>query len=301
MDELEANPQGVSPEPEPALPVENAEDPAADVAAEEAAPQPSLSVDELMATPEVPFEDTPAPVSQEDSQIKAILEAIVYVAEEPLTLAQIAASLHQPAERIKELLDQLIAEFDQPGHGVSIREVAGGYKMATKPEHHDAVRNFVKSLKPPLKLSLPALETLAVIAYKQPATGPEIMEIRGVQGVGVLKTLLDRKLIAVAGRKNVIGKPILYKTTKEFLIQFGLKDLSELPSLKEFEEIRRMAFSDSEAPVPEAESSVSEPVPETVAEAIATTHRQPVEADPRERRRTPAPEPAAEPAKSEED
>ena len=118
--------------------------------------------------------------------------------------------------------------------------------MATKPEHHEAVRNFVKSLKPPLKLSLPALETLAVIAYKQPVTGPEIMEIRGVQGAGVLKTLLDRKLIAVAGRKNVIGKPILYKTTKEFLIQFGLKDLSELPSLKEFEEIRRMALSDGE-------------------------------------------------------
>jgi segregation and condensation protein B len=146
----------------------------------------------------------------------------------------------------------LIAEFDQPGHGVSIREVAGGYQMATKPEHHEAVRNFVKSLKPPLKLSLPALETLAVIAYKQPATGPEIMEIRGVQGGGVLKTLLDRKLIAVAGRKNVIGKPMLYKTTKEFLIQFGLKDLSELPSLKEFEEIRRMAFSDSDAPAQEA-------------------------------------------------
>ena len=126
---------------------------------------------------------------------------------------------------------------------MTIREVAGGYKMATKPEHHEAVRSFVKSLKPPLKLSLPALETLAVIAYKQPVTAPEIMEIRGVQGAGVLKTLLDRKLIAAAGRKNVIGKPILYKTTKEFLIQFGLKDLTELPSLKEFEEIRRMAVS----------------------------------------------------------
>jgi segregation and condensation protein B len=269
MDELEANPQGASPEAEPALPVETNEDPVTDVAAEDAAPPPSLSVDELMATPEVPLDDTPAPVSLEDSQIKAILEAIVYVAEEPLTLAQIAASLQQPAERIKELLDQLIAEFDQPGHGVSIREVAGGYKMATKPEHHDAVRNFVKSLKPPLKLSLPALETLAVIAYKQPATGPEIMEIRGVQGVGVLKTLLDRKLIAVAGRKNVIGKPILYKTTKEFLIQFGLKDLSELPSLKEFEEIRRMAFSDNEAPAPEADSAVPEPLPGTAAEPAA--------------------------------
>jgi segregation and condensation protein B len=116
----------------------------------------------------------------------------------------------------------------------------------------------VKSLTPPLKLSLPALETLAVIAYKQPATSPEIMEIRGVQGAGVLKTLLDRKLIAVAGRKNVIGKPILYKTTKEFLIQFGLKDLSELPSLKEFEEIRRMAFADSEVPAADAGASTVE-------------------------------------------
>ena len=284
MDELELNPQGESPEPEPAPPVaepvtgEPSEEaaPAEDAAPEPSLSEPSLSVDELLAARDVPLEDTPAPVSQEDSQIKAILEAIVYVADEPLTLAQIAASLQQPTERVKALLDQLIAEFDQPGHGVSIREVAGGYKMATKPEHHDAVRNFVKSLKPPLKLSLPALETLAVIAYKQPATGPEIMEIRGVQGGGVLKTLLDRKLIAVAGRKNVIGKPMLYKTTKEFLIQFGLKDLSELPSLKEFEEIRRMAFADSEAPAPEA-------VAEPAAEAIAET-----------------PEPSAEPAPTEE-
>jgi segregation and condensation protein B len=276
MDELEANPQGISPESETALPVENAEDPPTDVTAEESAPQPALSVDELMATPEVPVEDTAVAVSQEDSQIKAILEAIVYVADEPLTLAQIAAALQQPTERIKELLDQLIAEFDQPGHGVSIREVAGGYKMATKPEHHEAVRNFVKSLKPPLKLSLPALETLAVIAYKQPATGPEIMEIRGVQGAGVLKTLLDRKLIAVAGRKNVIGKPILYKTTKEFLIQFGLKDLSELPSLKEFEEIRRMAFADSEAATPEADTAASEPEVGAEPEAAA----EPVTAEP---------------------
>src|SRR5947199_5629463 len=117
--------------------------------------------------------------------------------------------------------------------------------MATKAEHHDAVRAFVKSLKTPLKLSLAALETLAVIAYKQPVTTPEVMEIRGVQGAGVMKTLLERKLIAVSGRKNVIGKPVLYKTTKEFLVQFGLKDLSELPSLKEFEEIRRLAISNA--------------------------------------------------------
>jgi segregation and condensation protein B len=151
---------------------------------------------------------------------------------------------------VRGLLDRLIAEFDGPIHGVTIREVAGGYKMATKAEHHDAVRDFVKSLKPPLKLSLPALETLAVIAYKQPVTAPEVAEIRGVQGTGVLKTLLDRKLIAVAGRRDVIGKPILYKTTREFLIQFGLKDLAELPSLKEFEEIRRMAFTDDEGAAP---------------------------------------------------
>jgi segregation and condensation protein B len=134
--------------------------------------------------------------------------------------------------------------------------------MATKAEHHESVRSFVKSLKPPLKLSLPALETLAVVAYKQPVTAPEVMEIRGVQGAGV-KTLLDRKLIAVAGRKNVIGKPILYKTTKDFLIQFGLKDLSELPSLKEFEEIRRLAVSDGEMMLPL--ESMQEPAAETAA------------------------------------
>jgi segregation and condensation protein B len=295
MDELEPNPQGESPEPEPAPPAEEPviDSPAEDFAPEPSLSEPSLSVDELMATRDVPIDDTPAPVSQEDSQIKAILEAIVYVADEPLTLAQIAASLQQPPERIKLLLDQLIAEFDQPGHGVSIREVAGGYKMATKPEHHDAVRNFVKSLKPPLKLSLPALETLAVIAYKQPATGPEIMEIRGVQGGGVLKTLLDRKLIAVAGRKNVIGKPMLYKTTKEFLIQFGLKDLSELPSLKEFEEIRRMAFADSEAPAPEAVAAEPAPVNATpTVEAVSEVPEATPEAAPVE--------PPAEPAPNEE-
>src|SRR5213082_1986229 len=139
--------------------------------------------------------------------------------------------------------------------------------MATKPEHHDAVRAFVKSLKPPLKLSLPALETLAVIAYKQPVTGPEVLEIRGVQGLGVIRTLLDRKLIVVAGRKNVIGKPILYKTTKEFLIQFVLKDLSELPSLKEFEEIKRMAFADSDLPAVPGERVV-EMVEESSEDAL---------------------------------
>src|SRR5574340_467025 len=222
-----------------------------------AAEEQPVSAEELLA--EAPAE---APqVSPEDVQLKAVLEAIVYVTDEPLTLTQIAAALGEPQDRVDRLLNELMAECERPERGVTIREVAGGYKMTTKAEHHDAVRNFVKSLKPPLKLSLAALETLAVIAYKQPVTAPEIMEIRGVQGAGVLKTLLDRKLIAVAGRKNVIGKPILYRTTKEFLIQFGLKDLSELPSLKEFEEIRRLAIADSE-PVGEAQAEPAEPPPE---------------------------------------
>jgi len=205
-----------------------------------------------VAAEELPpgVEASPDAQATEEARLRGLLEALVYVTEEPLTVEQIAAGIGQPRERVEKLLTLLVAEFDQPAHGVTIRMVAGGYKMATKPEHHEAVRSFVKSLKPALKLSLPALETLAVVAYKQPVTAPEIMEIRGVQGTGVLKTLLDRRLIAVAGRKNVIGKPILYKTTKDFLVQFGLKDLSELPSLKEFEEIRRMAISDGEMMLP---------------------------------------------------
>jgi segregation and condensation protein B len=316
MEDKEFTPEGVSPEPEPAQPAEEiaAEAVAAEASVDEtsaeeapveeadAAEAPAISVDELMGARDAALEAEPAPVSQEDSQVKAVLEAIVYVADEPLTLAQIAASLQQPPERIKDLLDQLIAEFDQPGHGVAIREVAGGYKMATKPEHHEAVRNFVKSLKPPLKLSLPALETLAVIAYKQPATGPEIMEIRGVQGGGVFKTLLDRKLIAVAGRKNVIGKPILYKTTKEFLIQFGLKDLSELPSLKEFEEIRRMAFADIELPA--VETVPDAPLQATEEEAVAELDAAEPELEPVAEASEPASEvsePAPEPVQQSEE
>jgi segregation and condensation protein B len=204
----------------------------------------AVSAEELL--PQV--EPAPAPPSADETKIKAVLEAIIYVTEEPLTKAQIAAALGAPPELVEKLLAELAAEYEKPEHGLAVREVAGGYKMATKAEHHEAVRAFVKSLKPALKLSLAALETLAVIAYKQPVTTPEVLEIRGVQGAGVMKTLLERKLIAASGRKNVIGKPVLYKTTKEFLIQFGLKDLSELPSLKEFEEIRRMSIPDAEAP-----------------------------------------------------
>jgi segregation and condensation protein B len=180
----------------------------------------------------------------EEARLRALIEAAVYITDEPLSARQIAEALGRPIEMVQPLLDQLVAEYAEPHRGLSVRELAGGYKMATKAEHHDELRQFVKKLKPPLKLSLPALETLAVVAYKQPITAPEIMEIRGVQGAGVLKTLLDRKLIQAAGRKAVIGRPVLYKTTREFLIQFGLKDINELPTLKEFEELSRLALGD---------------------------------------------------------
>ena len=205
--------------------------------------------------PDPPAEASATAVELDHAQIKAIVEAIIYVTDEPLSADQIATGLKQPAARIGEVLAELTADYSRSDRGLTIREVAGGYKMSTKPEHHEAVRAFVKNLKPPLKLSLPALETLALIAYKQPITAPEIMEVRGVQGAGVLKTLLDRKLIATSGRKQVVGKPILYKTTKEFLVQFGLKDLSELPTLKEFEELGRLSLIDSEQPEASGESA----------------------------------------------
>ena len=162
----------------------------------------------------------------------------------------------QVREILRQLLDELIAEYAADSRGVEIREIAGGYRMATKPECHDAVRSFVKSLKPALKLSLPALETLAVIAYKQPVTAPEVNEIRGVDSSGVFGSLLARKLIATAGRKPVIGRPILYKTTKEFLLRFGLKDVTELPSMEEFEKMAAMELDEPEI------VSEGEPTPE---------------------------------------
>jgi segregation and condensation protein B len=231
-------------------------------------------------------EDAAAP-DTERARIRAIIEAVVYVTDEPLTLQQIAAALNHPIDKVQAILDELIADYNRPERGLTIREVAGGYKMTTRPEHHEAVRTFVRNLKPPLKLSLAALETLAVVAYKQPITAPEILEIRGVQGAGVLKTLLDRKLIAVAGRKNVVGRPILYKTTRDFLIQFGLSDLSELPTLKEFEELGRMALSDvepeaaGEAAGPTSAPPAEEPVPGGPApEAAVTPEPAPAEAGP---------------------
>src|SRR5260370_14038308 len=158
-------------------------------------------------------------------ELMAVLEATIYAADEPATLEQLAGALGEEKLVVKAALDELVASYAAEERGVEIRAVAGGYKMYTKPQQHDVVRRFIKSLRPPLRLSMPALETLAVIAYKQPATGPEIGEIRGVNTSGVLKTLLDKRLIVTAGRKEVIGRPILYKTSKEFLMRFGLSDV----------------------------------------------------------------------------
>jgi segregation and condensation protein B len=194
--------------------------------------------------------------------IKAQLEAIIYAAETPVTLDHIFQLVKESVggesgdtneaeakARVRAALDELVTDYSRGEHGIEIRQVAGGYRMSTKPEQHDVVRAFAKSLKPPIRLSLPALETLAVIAYKQPVTVPEISEIRGVDSSGVIATLLDRKLITTAGRKAVIGRPILYKTTKEFLLRFGLKDVTELPSMEEFEKLVAESFQADLTPV----------------------------------------------------
>ena len=177
---------------------------------------------------------------------KAALEAIIYAADEPATIEQLAAALGAEKLAVQSSLDELVASYASEDRGIEVRAVAGGYKMYTKPQHHDVVRRFIKSLRPPLRLTMPALETLAVISYKQPVTAPEIQEIRGVNTSGVLKTLLDKRLITTAGRKEVIGRPILYRTSKEFLMRFGLSDLQELPSLKEFEALAREALGTDE-------------------------------------------------------
>jgi segregation and condensation protein B len=196
--------------------------------------------------------------------LKGQLEAIIYAAETPITTEQMAQLVRESAiadgaadeaevkSRVRAALEELVADYGSASHGIEIRQVAGGYRMSTKPEQHEMVRSFAKSLKPPVRLSLPALETLAVIAYKQPATVPEINEIRGVDSGGVIATLLDRKLITTAGRKQVIGRPILYKTTKEFLMRFGLKDVNELPSMEEFEKLVAESFQSELLPAEDA-------------------------------------------------
>ncbi len=174
-----------------------------------------------------------------DPNLSALLEAIIYLADEPIRPEQIRRTLRRgiSLKTLKQEIEALREKFSRPEHGIELREIAGGYRFSTKPEHHDALKKFTRSLVPATRLSLAGLETLAVIAYRQPITVPEILEIRGVQASGVIKTLLDRGLVTVAGRKEVIGRPILYKTSRAFLIYFGLNSLDELPSVEEFEEL----------------------------------------------------------------
>jgi segregation and condensation protein B len=200
-------------------------------------------------------------------ELQASLEAIIYAADEPATLDQIAHALGVEKTEARAALDLLVAAYQTDDRGIEVRKVAGGWKFYTKPPHHDVVRKFVKSLQPPLRLTMPALETLSVIAYKQPVTLPEINEIRGVNCGGVIKTLLERRLITTAGRKPVIGRPILYRSSKQFLMRFGLADLDELPSLKEFEALAQAALGDDAgiAPAePESEEGVGGPSGESV-------------------------------------
>jgi segregation and condensation protein B len=237
--------------------------------------------------------DTSSPIQM---SLKAKLEAIIYAAETPITLDHMIqlvkeSVFNEGAEnntdvqlRVRAALEDLIRDYYSPDHGIEIRQVAGGYRMSTKPEQHDMVRDFAKSLKPPIRLSLPALETLAVIAYKQPVTVPEISEIRGVDGSGVIATLLDRKLITTAGRKAVIGRPILYKTTKEFLLRFGLNDISELPSMEEFEKLVAESFQSELLPVENKPSapggSLDQASEQPVHEAVTTAPHVSGENDP---------------------
>jgi segregation and condensation protein B len=224
--------------------------------------------------------------------LKSQIEAIIYAAEEPVTQEQMLAALKddlraaaqapengaepdaaQMKAALRAALDELLADYGTADRGMEIRQVAGGYKMSTKPEHHDVVRSFARNLKPPVRLSLPALETLAVIAYKQPITVPEISEIRGVDSGGVIATLLDRKLITTAGRKQVIGRPILYRTTKDFLLRFGLGDIGELPSMEEFEKLAAASLQSDlfEAAVPDATGVSDVPAEAGGAESVASS------------------------------
>lgn len=238
--------------------------------------------------------------------LKGRLEAIIYAAEEPVTLDQLtlllkesviqengltdrepAAAQNEAKSMIRAALEELTAEYSNSDRGMEVREVAGGYRMATKPEYHDVIRGFAKSLKPPIRLSLQALETLSVIAYKQPVTAPEISEIRGVDSSGVLATLIDKKLITTAGRKQVIGRPMLYKTTKEFLMRFGLKDVGELPSMEEFEKMLGGT----------QEELFAQPEKSEAAASSSESHNEGAEASPEIQAESPQQEPTSEPTK----
>jgi segregation and condensation protein B len=228
-----------------------------DAAAEEAAHSRAVRLSTAAATAAMSSADSVEPFLAVFGAVPAVAEpgaeAPAEAQPEEKDEKKTAREAKEKERRLRDyfrtILDQLIADYATSDRGLEIREVAGGYRLATKPEYHDAVRGFVKSLKPPLKLSLQALETLAVVAYKQPVTAPEISEIRGVDSGGVLGSLMARKLITTAGRKQVIGRPILYKTTKDFLLRFGLKDINELPSIEEFEKMAGELAEQEEIPM----------------------------------------------------
>jgi segregation and condensation protein B len=214
-------------------------------------------------------------------EIQAALEALIYAADEPATLEQIAKALGIEKPEARAALDLLVASCQTDGRGIEVRKVAGGWKYFTKPQHHDVVRKFVKSLQPTIRLTMPALETLAVIAYKQPVTVPEINEIRGVNVGGVIKTLLEKHLITTAGRKPVIGRPILYRTSRQFLMRFGLSDLEELPSLKEFEALAQAALGSDEgvAPIEPEDAATEATAPAPTAEVAPMNENWEASAD----------------------
>ena len=170
------------------------------------------------------------------SEIVSIIEALIFVADEPISVKLLTEVLDEDRETVAAALEELRGEYEQREGGLQLREIAGGWQISTRTEYHEEIRKFLKT-RPNAKLSLAALETLAVIAYKQPATIPEILEIRGVQSASAIKTLLDKRLIAAKGRKETVGRPMQYGTSKDFLIQFGLRDLSELPSIEDFEDL----------------------------------------------------------------
>jgi segregation and condensation protein B len=249
-------------------------EPAAEIASELDSEQPQESDSEPAAAAEAGPETAEEAVSESSAEV---IQTQVDSEEEAKRVAR--QQEREVRAILRGLLDELISTYASDDRGIEIKEIAGGYRMATKPECHDAARMFVKSLKPALKLSLPALETLAVVAYKQPVTAPEVNEIRGVDSSGVFGSLLARKLIATAGRKQVIGRPILYKTTKEFLLRFGLKDVNELPSMDEFEKMAQLEFEDME-PVAEGESTDDlNEVPEVDEDLDEPTERTAATAD----------------------
>ena len=188
------------------------------------------------ATEEDADDDTPLSAPQSVAERAAVIEALIFVSDEPLSVKTIADVLKEDKQVIIEAVAALAQEFNARNGGLQLREVAGGWQLATRPEYHEHVRAFLKT-RPSAKLTIASLETLAVIAYRQPVTVPEILEIRGVQSPSAIKTLLDKKLIVAKGRKEAVGRPMMYGTSKEFLMQFGLKDLSELPSVEDFQDL----------------------------------------------------------------